>query len=435
MTLPRIFASPAWCALPAALALLLLSPWIVELSDGSIRWAYHLDADVYREGARALWRGEDIYAGRFEVEDTALPFTYPPFAAFLFTPLALVPGPLAGLLMTAVSVLCLWWVMALVVRSYLVAAWLLPVAALLEPVRDTISFGQINLVLMALVATDALRNKGRVPAGALAGLAAAIKLTPAVFIVFFLVRRDFRAAGTMVLSAVVATLAAAALRPEMSWRYWLDTLSNTGRIGDPEYSTNQSLAGALARLTDPASADRLWLLGAGALLMLLVLAAWRVRHSAVATLAVTSLIALLVSPVSWSHHWVWLVVLVLAFGPTAVQGSGLARWLGGALLLVAIVPPHRLLPMGNGAETEWPWWAQVVGNAYVLGALAVLAVALFAPTVLTGARFAREGVGLSSISLVPQPDRDLRLRGSGSRSAAVNRGRGDRPAEHRNPRQ
>lgn len=396
----RFPSSPAWCALPVALTLILLGPWIVEIDANGVRWAYHLDTDVYREGARALWRGDDLYEQRFTVGDTALPFTYPPFAAMAFLPLAAVSAEIAGLAMTIVSLTCLWWVIALVVKSKTLAAWLLPVAALFEPVRDTISFGQINLLLMALVTADALGRPNRRTAGVWAGIAAALKLTPATFIVFFLVRGQFRAAGVMVLTAVSATVLAGLLRPEMSWNYWVDTLINTDRIGNPEYATNQSLAGALARMTEPVTADRWWLIGAVVLLALSVYAAWRVRFNAVATLAVTSLIALLLSPVSWSHHWVWLIVVVLALVPAARIGSTSARILGGLLLLIALLPPHRLAPMGGGQELEWPWWLHLAGNSYVLGAVALLALAAAAPALLTG-KVGRQ----ASISLSTRADR------------------------------
>lgn len=370
LRLPR---SPVWLVVPVLLTALVIGAWIVD-RDSPMGLQYHIDTDVYREGAAALLAGQPIYDLEYHVFGINLPFTYPPLAALVFTPFALVPLPVAGLILSLLSLVCLWWTATLVLshlgadRPRVLALWLLPLLGLLEPVRETVAFGQINLVLLAMVATDALYRSGqRLSTGVLAGIAASLKLTPAVFVVYFLVRRQYRAAAVMVGSAVASTLLAAALTPRLSWQYFTDTLANTSRIGDPDYLTNQSVFGLLARVAGPATADRLWPVAVLALLTLALCAAWRVRTNALSTLAVVSLIALLASPVSWSHHWVWVVVLAAA----CWQGS---RWLGAAVFAAGVIAPHWLM----GGQ-PWSWWEQLLGNTYVLGGVALLVLAVAAP--------------------------------------------------------
>lgn len=372
----RVPRSPLWLILPAALTVAVLGHWIIDF--GAEMWLkYHIDTDVYRQGAAALISGEPIYDQRYDVLGNSLPFTYPPLAALVFVPLTFVALPIAGLILSLATLACLWWVAALAlghlgVRRPLVGAcWVLPLLGLLEPVRETVAFGQINVLLMAMVVTDALyQPEKRRSTGVLAGLAAAWKLTPAVFILYFLVRRQYRAAAVMVGSAVVSTLLAAALTPRLSWQYFTQTLSETSRIGSPDYLTNQSILGAVARLTDPATAERVWPVAVIALLALGLAAAWRVRANPLATLSVVSLIGLLASPVSWSHHWVWIVIVAAA----CLQGS---RLLAVAVVALGILAPHWLV-----GDQAWSWWQQVPGNAYVLAGIVVLVIACAAQKAL-----------------------------------------------------
>jgi hypothetical protein len=150
---------------------------IVVLTWFLAPWRPHLDLDVYRLGARMWLSGGDLY-GLLPptIIGNHLPFTYPPVAAVLFTPFTLVPLPVAGVVLTALSVVALVVVPRLTPAR---VAVVLPVALLLEPVRETLGFGQVNLLLMALVALDCLHRRPRWPRGVLVGLAAAIKLTPA----------------------------------------------------------------------------------------------------------------------------------------------------------------------------------------------------------------------------------------------------------------
>ncbi|MDO5511200.1 glycosyltransferase 87 family protein [Corynebacterium sp.] len=358
------------------------------LIDAGPTLRYAIDIDVYRAGAQAFLDGDNLYTRDYRVGGTTLPFTYPPLAALLFVPLTWVPYGVALVTWTVASVVLLWWCLVIVVRHAVpgahhrvIATWILPLALLSEPVRETLAFGQINIILMALVLVDTLTRRPWLPRGVLIGLAAAIKLTPAVFILVFLVRRQWRDAAVTFAFGVGFTLAAALVSWGNSWTYWLETLTDTGRIGGEAYASNQSIRGVLARLAEPGErADSLlWLVLVIGALGLVVAAMWRAR-TMLATVLLASTVALVCSPVSWSHHWVWLIPLAV----TLLLGPG--RTLGVVVLLAVATSPHWLLPNDHGVEHAWPWWAQLVGSSYLLVTLAVVVAATISPRVLAGRR-------------------------------------------------
>lgn len=251
--------------LMAALASSLLA--LVWSPDGGLL-PYHLDFDVYRTGAQVLLSGGDIYG---ELPTLAhgdkLPFTYPPFAAVLFGVFTLVPLPSGSLILTFASLACIWWLTivaatcnsagssrtpsgqpaepsgmtTMVLIALLLAPWC-------GPVLHTVRYGQINIILTTLVMIDALGSlRNRRWAGILTGLAAAIKLTPAVFVLFFVLRKDWRAAARMVVAALISTGIGFLAAPTTSANYWTVIIRDAGRIGDTWAATNLSWYGALSR--------------------------------------------------------------------------------------------------------------------------------------------------------------------------------------------
>jgi len=197
--------------------------YFVHLGRGGGLGGYRLDLDVYRTGARVLLHGGDLY-GRLPRlgGGHVLPFTYPPFAALAFIPLALAGYSTASWLLTAVTIasvaVTLWCFAASTAagtgtRMRRLLPWALPAALLLEPVRSTLTYGQINALLMALVTVDCLTRAPRWPRGIGVGIAAALKLTPGVFVLFFLLRRDLRSAARAGLSFALCTSAGFALAP------------------------------------------------------------------------------------------------------------------------------------------------------------------------------------------------------------------------------
>ncbi|MFF4758285.1 glycosyltransferase family 87 protein [Streptomyces sp. NPDC001292] len=275
------------------------------------------DLRVYY-GAVNTWvhHGGRIYD--YQVPGTTYGFTYPPFAALSMLPMALVDlnAAIAGaLLLNLVAVAAVLWILVgQELRRHGWFGWALAACALalLEPVRDTVSFGQVNLLLLALVLADGwLLSSGRGRwAGAGIGLAAAVKLTPAVFIGLLLLARRWRAAAVATAVTAVATVLAAWAAPDASRFYWTHAVWDTTRVGRLDYVSNQSLQGVLARLAAPGEPSR----AAWALAVVLVLAVWVWRtHRALrsgdwpAAIALTGLVSCLISPITWVHHLVWLL--------------------------------------------------------------------------------------------------------------------------------
>lgn len=360
---------------------------------------YRIDVDVYRLGARAWLDGQPLYTDEALFHTASgldLPFTYPPLAAIAFCPFAWLPLPAASAAITCTTLAALIIAMAIVLaglavspgprtapgpdwlhRTWLAAAIVAPAVVLFEPIRSNFNFGQVNAVLMALVIADCVPRRTPWPRGALLGLAVALKLTPAVFVLYFLLRRDGRAALTTVASFLVAALAGFALAARDSWQYWTDTIRNTDRIGGAALNTNQNLAGALARLalTDH-QRSVLWAAGSVLVLAITLWATRRVLGAGEPVLALicVALFGLLVSPVSWSHHWVWTLPAIVVTGVLAYRrrspALGVLSAAGAALLIWS---PIRLLPENH--EPTATWWRQLLGMSYVWWALAIIIAA------------------------------------------------------------
>ena len=352
---------------------------------------YRIDTDVYRMGGRAWLDGRPLYADGAVFPTQAgidLPFTYPPLAAIMFAPLAMVGLPTAGVainVMTCALLLVSMWIVLSrlgVAGSWVQRGWLAAGAVALgmkylEPIQANFSFGQINVVLMTLVIADCLPRRTLLPRGTLLGLAIAVKLTPAVFLLYFVLRRDIRAVVVAVASFLAATLLGFALAGKDSYEYWTTTVHDTDRIGNATLNTNQNAAGALARLgLGDGSHFLIWTAACFAVLGLTVWAARRALSAGEPPLALVcvALFGLVVSPVSWSHHWVWglpaIVVTVVVAWQRRDVVLGLAGAAGAALLTwprIELLPEHH--------ETGAVWWRQLFGMSYVWWALALIATA------------------------------------------------------------
>lgn len=379
------FAGRRRAALLVTLNLTAAAIYFVSFGHGIGLGGYHIDLDVYRTGARVLLHGGDLYGRLPRLSDGhELPFTYPPFAALCLVPLAILGYSTANWLLTAVTIACvaasLWCFAASTpgeagarMRRFL--PWALPAALLLEPVRSTLTFGQINVLLMALITFDCLTRAPRWPRGIGVGIAAALKLTPGVFVLFFLLRRDLRSAARAGLSFAACTGAGFVLAPHDSLRYWTQIAYQPARVGGIAYASNQSILGTLARLglSNPARAW-LWL---GLCLLVAALAVTGMRgalHTGHAThaLLLNAAAGLLISPISWSHHWVWAAPALLTCLCTTSPNRQRPPTLAVLALLTFAIAPHCLLPSGSGHELHWAWWQQAVGDSYALTGLAAL---------------------------------------------------------------
>ncbi|WP_242424059.1 glycosyltransferase 87 family protein, partial [Frankia sp. EI5c] len=249
----------------------------------------------------------------------------------------------------------------------------------LEPVRSTFSFGQINIFLALLVALDLFGRRRLLPRGVLIGVAAGVKLTPLVFLLYLVWVGRWREAATAAISfgATVAVGFAVSYGPSAT--YWTHTFFDAEHIGGIPYVANQSVLGVLSRLmSGPDEARPLYLPIAGLVLIAGLIAAVRLHRRGETLLAgsACALTGLIVSPISWSHHWVWLVPLLLCLGLDGAR----PRWgrpvaLAGAAL--AVLAPIWWAPHGDNAEFGHDAWQIACANSYAAAATALLAALLW----------------------------------------------------------
>ncbi|WFF03214.1 glycosyltransferase 87 family protein [Micromonospora sp. WMMD964] len=322
-------------------------------------------------------------------------FTYPPFSALLLWPFGLLRLGATVAIFTVLTVLAVvlttrWLVLPVIARHGLPRTFTLVAAVLLvlavESIRETITFGQINMLLVVLILADLLFAvpQARRWAGVGVGLATALKLFPGIFIVYLLATRRWRAAAVAGATAAAATLLAAAIAPSDSWRFWTHELWTTERVGRTDIVGNQSLFGLLSRFTAPEKPDRLlWLLLVAAVA---VYGLWRATRAARAGdaltgLTLTGLVGALVSPISWTHHIYWFVPAVVLLVDAALSADrpeqAGRRWWSATLALVTTVV------IVYGVVTFQKWGAGVIRthdpvdfvaqNTYVLLSVLLLA--------------------------------------------------------------
>jgi alpha-1,2-mannosyltransferase len=361
-----------------SLPLLVVSVVVLAISLGG----HYLDLEVYRLGVQTWLSGGDLY-GALPVTSAgiALPFIYPPFAAMVMVPLTVTGWGFASMALFVVSLLSLAVTMYVVLRrlwpsgghagALAATTGVVPFCLLLEPVSQTFGFGQINLVLMAMVAVDCLMVRTRWPRGVLIGLAAAIKLTPAAFVLFFLLRRDYRSAVVAAVTGAVATGIGALVAPGASERYWGGGMSGVSGVSGSPFFTNQTFQAVFARAGIGGLELKLGWLVLSAVLLFLAAPAIR-RAPRPLALVVTAGVALLVSPTSWSHHWVWIAPALLVAGVSAWRArSTLWAAVTAVLAVTFVVAPFQHLPHGDGAELRWSALQQAVGASYVIITMAV----------------------------------------------------------------
>jgi alpha-1,2-mannosyltransferase len=293
--------------------------WMLVLSLHSAATHDQIDFEVYRAGGRAILQGHDLYALR--VPPLQLGFTYPPASAVMFALLGFGPLRLDQVVWIALSFVGLYVYVRLVLRRYAtgIAATSVAGAVLLfivvtraNPVRVNFHLGQINVLIALLVCADLSDALPRVPRGVMTGIAAALKLTPLFLVLYFVVVRRHRTAAVAAITFAAVTLTAWVIAAHASAEYWLHGyFADARRTGGIGYISNQSLNGVLVRLTGtPEHAHAIWLPVAVVAAGFVLWAARRI-HDRRPWLAEAVAIAamLLVSPVSWIHHW----ILVLPF--------------------------------------------------------------------------------------------------------------------------
>ncbi|WP_442814966.1 MULTISPECIES: glycosyltransferase 87 family protein [unclassified Streptomyces] len=394
---------------------LALAPFLVSFAAF---WAAQRTADVsmidlmvYRAEGWTVRNGYDLYAMRATYAH--LPTTYPPFAALLFIPLTLldVAGmrSFATFLNLGLLVVLIHLSLRLLGRPLHAprpAATLLiaSVAVWCEPVWTTLRYGQINLLLAALVLWDLSRRTGHRWAGVGIGIAAGIKLTPALFAVFLalcgavqgwrLLRRTGRAAdfwNPRLRQAAVATvtflgtaLFSALVLPRDSWRFWGEAVFESGRVGRTEITDNQALSGVAARLLHTGDPGWLWVglalltavLGLGSAVAAALAGRRGLPHAHAWAVLACAVTALLISPISWSHHWVWCVPVVLLLGAEAQRRSS-RGWLAGALAATLAFGSYALWCVPRDPASDRPPELHQNGGEMLLSAVYPLAGVAF----------------------------------------------------------
>ncbi|MFE9956363.1 glycosyltransferase 87 family protein [Micromonospora sp. NPDC005299] len=361
------------------------------------------DMKIYH-GAVVWWAsGNELYD--FIAPSTTLGFTYPPFAGLAMLPMSWLPVDAAGWLNVLASIAALAVVLAALLRPIVDRlGWSLwftvgiatPLAVAIEPSRETLGYGQVNLLLFALIMADLVGLRWRARRGthyetadsALArfvysgtwagvgiGLATAVKLTPALFLAYLVITRQWRAALTAVATTIGVTMATFGLVGAESRTYFTDVLWQTERVGAADMTANQSLAGLLARLYDSIETPGLLWLAFAVLMLALGLsraASARADGDELTAFTLVGLTANVISPISWSHHLVWVIPAIIVLADAAVRRREASR---------GLLPRGTGTPPATGVPALRPpiWYPTLTGLRHGVGALGLYLLFLISP--------------------------------------------------------
>jgi alpha-1,2-mannosyltransferase len=361
--------SPAATSWPYVIATCAAIAAIVYLSVWGRR--YGLDLKVYRDSVSFWKSGKNPYLATFTQQ--RLPFTYPPFALLALSLFAWPSFPIAQWLLWAASIAAATGSVVLVLRDRGVAvtkrlwcealAWSCVSVIALEPARSGVDYGQIECILMFLVVADLLLVPARYR-GVLTGFAAAVKLTPLIFVLAFAVSRDVKSVIRAVASFLAWTALSWSFWPGLSRLYWFHDVSRPARYGPIAKSANQSWYAILHRAPFSADGSELaWLLLSLLTLAVTAFVAWRCLRVSEKGFAIVSiaLAGLLVSPISWTHHWIWVLLippmLVCRRSPDVPRPVRMLFW---GLIVLAIAAPYWWFSHGIPADVldaVLPLWA------------------------------------------------------------------------------
>lgn len=432
--------------------LCLLGATYPQMYDKDYNLPQHFDVYVYWYALNNWFSGNSLYDWYALPDYKMYPFTYPPFGAWALSPLTWFDYETAARLMIMAIALQTAVIVALVGRSlgwswgsaFAIAPWAaILVQQCLEPFTQSVGFAQVNTAMMALVMIDVAAPPSWKGRGVASGLAAAIKLTPAIAVLIFLLRRQWRSAITMVATSLAVTLLSWVISPGESARFFFDAMWDPQRAGDAYYTSNQNLKGFVARALPENTWSIAWAITVALALVAAVWLCLRIQaaatsvvtpHSAsddaapgplnaatpatgatvyaasaalaapagdavelaasdavaapdavatapapvlpenLATLLTATVImtlGLLVSPITWSHHWVWGLASVVALIAVALRlkSAPLAAvaLVQGALFIMA---PHWWFSHGQVNELHWNVVEQLVGSSYTLAAIA-----------------------------------------------------------------
>lgn len=430
--------------------LCLLGATYPQMYDKDYKLPQHFDVYVYWYALNNWFSGNSLYDWYALPDYKMYPFTYPPFGAWALSPLTWFDYETAARLMIMAIALQTAVIVALVGRSlgwswgsaFAIAPWAaILVQQCLEPFTQSVGFAQVNTAMMALVMIDVAAPDSWKGRGVASGLAAAIKLTPAIAVLIFLLRRQWRSAITMVATSLAVTLLSWVISPGESARFFFDAMWDPQRAGDAYYTSNQNLKGFVARALPENTWSIAWAITVALALVAAVWLCLRIQAAATSvvtphviyddaapgplnaaapatgatasaalaapagdavelaasdavaapdavattpaapvlpenlatllTAAVIMTLGLLVSPITWSHHWVWglasvvaLIAVTLRLKSAPLAALALVQ---GALFIMA---PHWWFSHGQVNELHWNVVEQLVGSSYTLAAIA-----------------------------------------------------------------
>lgn len=430
--------------------LCLLGATYPQMYDKEYKLPQHFDVYVYWYALNNWFSGNSLYDWYALPDYKMYPFTYPPFGAWVLSPLTWFDYETAARLMIMAIALQTAVIVALVGRSlgwswgsaFAIAPWAaILVQQCLEPFTQSVGFAQVNTAMMALVMIDVAAPDSWKGRGVASGLAAAIKLTPAIAVLIFLLRRQWRSAITMVATSLAVTLLSWVISPGESARFFFDAMWDPQRAGDAYYTSNQNLKGFVARALPENTWSIAWAITVALALVAAVWLCLRIQAAATSvvtphviyddaapgplnaaapatgatasaalaapagdavelaasdavaapdavattpaapvlpenlatllTAAVIMTLGLLVSPITWSHHWVWglasvvaLIAVTLRLKSAPLAALALVQ---GALFIMA---PHWWFSHGQVNELHWNVVEQLVGSSYTLAAIA-----------------------------------------------------------------
>jgi alpha-1,2-mannosyltransferase len=377
--------APALTFAEAPVAARTVPTWVLW-STGAAAWAvaggydlrygrgWFLDLRVYLAAGHALYAGQPFYSLLYT--GARLPFSYPPFALFVLSPLSLLPTGVAIVLWWLASAAALVATVTIALRcatslqgrrAVAAASVIAGLSVGLEPVRSSMNYGQVNWFLMLLVLWDLTRSTSR-RRGVALGIAAAVKLTPLVFVLVYALDRDWRSLARTAGTFAALTLGSWAILPSASTQYWFHLAFDAGRDGNVDYVGNQSWDGLLHRapFAHLTSSAALWAVLALATVIAVAALGGRLLAAGrrLQAVLVVSLCELLISPISWTHHWSWLAVAPVVL-PDLWRRRPAAAVMVGVLLAVALAAPY--------------WWsaggaADLTGDSLVLAGAATICV-------------------------------------------------------------
>ena len=374
-------------------------PLLLILSvSARLAWTYlapnganFVDLHVYIGGAATLDHPGTLYSYVYadQTPGFPLPFTYPPFAAVVFYPLHLLPFGLVAFLWQVGTMAALYVSVRISQRllgvpagsSHRVAMLWTAISIWLEPLRSTFDYGQVNVLLMLAVLWAAYSTRWWL-SGLLVGVAAGIKLTPAISGLYFV---GVRRLGAAVFAAVVflASVGVSVLIVGDQARYYFtDLLGDAHRVGPVATSFNQSWRGGISRILGHDAGFGPLVLAALAATAVLAVLAWRALDGSdrLGKLLVVELFGLLLSPISWTHHWVWLVPLMIwaIHGPLRERLG--ARIVGWGWLVLTIIGVPWLLSFAQPSiwKPDRPWYLAWAAMIYIVATLATLGWMAFA---------------------------------------------------------